>query len=233
MKNNYFQFKQFTIQQEGAGMKVTTEACLFGAVVIKEKPNTILDAGSGTGILSLMLAQRFTETKITAIDIDSTAAFLSKQNLIQSPFSDRLTSLSGDYADLSEGLFFDAIVCNPPFYKTGFLSPKQERNIAMRDASTFDKVLDLFSNHLNNTGQAWILLPPNEYNEFEILAKNKNLFCMYKIHVENMPGKLFRIIAMFSKTETECKEEQICICNDDRSYTNEFKNLLKDFYLAF
>ena len=233
MKNNYFRFKQFTIEQEGAGMKVTTEACLFGATVIKGNPLTILDAGSGTGVLSLMLAQRFTESKITAVDIDKTAALITQNNFTHSPFFNRLISLSGDYADLSESLVFDAIVCNPPFYTSGFLSPNNKRNTAMRDASTFTKVLNLFTNNLNQNGQAWILLPPNEHEEFAALAKNKNLFCVHKIHVENITGKLFRIISMFSKTETKIIEERLCIYNNDRSYTHEFKNLLKDFYWAF
>ena len=233
MKNNCFKFKQFTIHQEGAGMKVTTEACLFGAVAIKEKPNYILDAGSGTGLLSLMLAQRFTEAKITAIDINANAISLTKYNFANSPFADRLISISGDYAELPDEMYFDTIICNPPFYKKGFVSTNTQRNTAMRDESNFNNVLDVFCNNLIIDGQAWIILPPNENLEFEILAKKRNLFCVYKIFVENISGKFFRVISMFSKIETECKEDRICICNEDKSYTNEFKTLLKDFYLAF
>lgn len=233
MKNNFFRFKQFTIQQEGAGMKVTTEGCLFGALVIFKNPLTILDAGSGTGLLSLMLAQRFSESIITAIDIDTTAIALTKQNFNDSPFTDRLATIFGDYGTISNNLLFDAIVCNPPFYNKGFLSPNHQRNIAMRDGSNLNNVLQLFSNNLHLNGQGWILLPLNEQKEFEMKARAKNLYCVYKIHIENKPGKPFRIISMFMKSEAEYRDRYICICNQDGAYTQEFKQLLKDFYLAF
>lgn len=233
MKNNFFRFKQFTIQQEKAGMKVTTEGCLFGALAISGNPPTILDAGSGTGLLSLILAQRFSGSKITAIDIDPIAISLSKLNFSNSPFNERLQAILGDYYNLPGDMLFDAIVCNPPFYKNGFLSPNNQRNIAMRDGSNLSKVLQLLSDNLKSNGQAWVLLPPNEQKEFETKAKSRGLYCTHKIHVENKPGKLFRIISMFTKIESEHDESFICICNEDRTYTSEFKQLLKDFYLAF
>jgi tRNA1Val (adenine37-N6)-methyltransferase len=214
-------------------MKVTTDACVFGALAIIENPLSILDAGCGSGLLSLMVAQRFPDTKISAIDIDERAVFLSHQNFLNSPFKERLNVHLGDYSQLSSSLCFDAIICNPPFFKSGFLSTDVKRNIAMRDPFALNKVLNLFFNHLNINGQAWLMLPPREHKEFETLAQKQKLYCVHKINVENIPGKLFRIISMFKKVESKLKEENIRICNEDRSYTPQFKNLLKEFYLAF
>lgn len=214
-------------------MKVTTEACLFGALAIVGHPINILDAGSGTGLLTLMLAQRFPEAKITAVDLDETAISLSQLNFQHSSFADRLDLISADYSKLPKSMQFDAIVCNPPFYKTGFLSTQQQRNRAMRDHANLTNLLALFSTNLSQDGQAWVLLPSYEQQEFEQMAKTKDLYCTHKIRIENRPGKLFRIVSMFSKKNTIQKEDLLCICHEDQTYTPAFTSLLKDFYLAF
>ncbi|MDP4263910.1 MAG: methyltransferase, partial [Bacteroidota bacterium] len=137
MANNYFQFKQFIIHQDRCAMKVTTDACLFGAWAAKRIRNSgdrtlnMLDIGTGTGLLSLMIAQQC-DALIDAIEIDKVAAGQAEENVTSSPWKEKIRITQGDikYFAKSSSSRYDIVICNPPFYENELVSPSHEKNIA-------------------------------------------------------------------------------------------------------
>src|SRR5258705_6346666 len=140
MANSYFKFKQFTIHQDRCAMKVTTDACLFGAWVaieagiLESEDGSILDIGAGTGLLSLMLAQK-TNVSIDSVEIDEAAAKQARENADASPWKERIFVMPGDAKYMAYTLCknFDIIISNPPFYENELASPDHHKNIAHHD----------------------------------------------------------------------------------------------------
>ncbi|WP_109832288.1 tRNA1(Val) (adenine(37)-N6)-methyltransferase [Reichenbachiella versicolor] len=234
MPNSYFQFKQFKINQGQCAMKVSTEACLFGAWVQANSAERILDIGAGTGLLSLMLAQRF-DAVIDSVEIDEGAAHQASENFKESPWSDRLNIHHKDIQSFAESssIKYDLIISNPPFFKSSLKSLSSTRNLALHQseglsASTLSVVIDKV---LSNEGKAFVLYPEYESQLFSLEAKAKNLFAKPALIVKNQPNKgVFRIISEVQRNDFDAIPEQISI-RDGKEYTNEFVGLLKDYYL--
>ncbi len=131
---DYFEFKQFVIHQGDCAMKVTTEGCLFGALVEGANPKRILDIGAGTGLLSLMLAQKYPSAKIHAVELDQKAHIQAQANFAKSPWAENLQIHVGRIQDFHPREKFDLIVCNPPFFKNSLHSNDKSKNLAIHDA---------------------------------------------------------------------------------------------------
>ena len=117
MANGYFQFKQFTVRQQHCAMKVGTDGTLLGAwSQASAGLCRVLDVGTGTGLIALMMAQRYPEAQVIAIDIDEKAVFQAQENVSASPFADRIKVLEADVQTFEDSVKFDSIVCNPPFF---------------------------------------------------------------------------------------------------------------------
>ncbi len=140
-----FQFKQFTVDQSGCAMKINTDGVLLGAIADAENPGTILDIGTGTGVIALMLAQRFITAKVDAVEIDSDAAQTAERNFKNSPFADRLTVYAlgfESFFDQFPGKKYDLIISNPPFYIDSLKSPGAKKALAKHtDIDFFEKVI--------------------------------------------------------------------------------------------
>src|SRR5437868_5022622 len=138
MPNNYFQFKQFIIQQDNCAMKVCTDACLFGAYIANELQsipvNTILDIGAGTGLLSLMLAQKTTAV-IDAVEIDNAAFEQAKENIAASPWKEKINTYHADISTFKTGKRYEHIISNPPFFEDDLRSNDEKKNFAKHDSS--------------------------------------------------------------------------------------------------
>lgn len=235
MANHYFQFKQFKIEQEKCAMKVCTDSCLFGAwISINSTVNSILDIGAGTGLLSLMLAQK-TTAAIDAIEIDENAYLQAIENFEQSKWKDRLTVLLGDVKTYPFSKKYDFIVCNPPFYQNEKASDLHEEKIAKHSLHlTLPYLLTAIDNLLSDNGRFAILLPFYRKDEFEKLATKFHFYPERTIAIKQTnKHDFFRYAAIFKKEESlEIQEEFISIKSDHLNYTDEAKALLKDYYLS-
>ena len=241
MANSYFQFKQFTIHQDRCAMKVTTDACLFGAWVAEEvrsgEPGvrSSLDIGTGTGLLALMLAQKNFETKILAIEIDKDAAEQATNNIDSSLWKGKVDILETNVKEFSFPEKFDLIISNPPFYEKELRSDADKKNIAHHSENlTLKELLGIIKDNLNTTGSFFLLLPYKRNDEIKKLFKDHQLHVSKMIFVrQSVKHDYFRIFIKgnLNAEEKGTEFDEISIRDDKQQYTNEFVMLLKDYYL--
>ncbi len=246
MANNYFQFKLFTVQQDRCAMKVTTDGCLFGAWIAKESEvgsqesrepeNQLLDIGTGTGLLSLMIAQHNSNTIIDAIEIDNEAYEQAKENVVSSPWANRINVIHSDIKEFQSLQQYDIIVSNPPFYENELKSNSSKKNKAHHDETLLlDDLLAIIKQALKPKGRFYLLLPYKRNNEIESAVAKNNLVITGKTLVkQSTQHSYFRIL--LSGTHSENKKEdfitnEIAIRDNEEKYTPEFIDLLKDYYL--
>jgi Predicted O-methyltransferase len=236
MPNDYFQFKQFRIQQHACAMKVSTDACIQGAwTPIAGHVKRILDIGTGTGLLSLMLAQRSTsDVMIDAVELDEAAAAQAAVNAGSSHWSSRITVAQGDVTTLPLQQQYDMIICNPPFFNNSLQGEDAQRNMA-RHTNTlgYAELLQSLDRALKAEGYASILLPVAEYEVWKQLLTAKGWYITKELWVQPNEAKpANRVVSVCSRQQREVVKEQLCIYNADRTYTSEFAALLADYYLA-
>lgn len=237
MGNTYFQFKQFTIQQSRAALKVCTESCLFGAYIPVTQSNHILDIGTGTGVLALMLAQRSTSAPVKGIEIDRPSFEDAQDNFLNSPWKDRMRI---EYTNVKEYVKhtrdrFDLIVCNPPFFIQQLKSPNERTNTALHGNEL--QPSDLY--HIVNTliteeGKFYVLLPEIEMQPLIKQFKEENWQLIDHLSIYQKENKkVFRIVAGFCRTSSSIPPilSKLVIHEEQGNYTEAFRDLLKDYYL--
>lgn len=238
MGNSFFKFKQFTVHQDQAAMKVCTDACLFGAWVVNSFPiknaENVLDIGTGTGLLSLMIAQH-SSAKIEAVEIDESAANQAMDNFNHSPWKERLqvhTCSIIDFAS-SHNKTFDFIITNPPFFEHQLKSNDQQRNLAMHSANlTLSELADCLVKLMKEDGSAAILLPWDRSAEWKNLAKDFGLFITHEVGIKQTKNHTyFRTMILMKKSASQPIFKEIFI-KDDLQYSKDFSELLAPFYLA-
>lgn len=236
MAKSYFQFKQFTVHQQENMMKICTDSCLFGAWVaknIQDMPlNRILDIGTGTGVLALMVAQK-TSAIISAVELHEPAFEQAKMNIRASPFANNISLYFADIRDW-ENAKFDFILTNPPFYERDLKSDVFSANLARHgEKLSFAELLQSIDKLLSKTGAFAILLPASREKEFKRMALQNGFHLAEKVMVKQTPRHdVFRAMLWFQRNETrDATRAIITIKNDENLYTNEFSQLLKDYYL--
>jgi tRNA1Val (adenine37-N6)-methyltransferase len=243
MSNSFFQFKQFTIQQDRCAMKVTTDGCLFGAWCAREirrmqkKIEYVLDIGAGTGLLSLMIAQQCS-AKIDAIELDKEAYEQAKQNMATSPWHKNLFVIQGDakYMAIALAKNYDVIVSNPPFYENELEPGNTKKNIAHHSGGLLlDDLLTIINDAIAPEGQFYLLLPFKRNNEIESLLKKRDLTISRKVLVRQSTKHDFFRIMLSARIGNTGKgdpiTEELSIRDEQQNYTPEFAQLLKDYYL--
>ncbi len=241
MANTYFKFKQFTVQHNRCAMKVTTDACLFGAWVAEEVHSSkfsvlcpkFMDIGTGTGLLSLMLAQK-NEVRIDAIEIDPSAAGQAAENVAASPWKDKISVIHHDVLQWQTSKRYECIISNPPFYENELRSEKQSKNLAHHDEGL--KLAGLFrfiQDHLVDDGTFFLLLPAKRTVEAESLFINNDFHQQQKVFVQQtLKHQPFRVLIQGRRQKVERVTERfIAIRNNNAEYTPQFVALLKDYYL--
>ncbi|WP_207435636.1 methyltransferase [Sabulibacter ruber] len=237
MANDYFQFKQFLIRQDRCAMKVCTDSCVLGAYAQVAGAKRILDIGAGTGLLSLMVAQRAPEAHIEAVEIDPAAAAQAQENICLSPWADRVRlfpmSLQ-EFAQINPGQF-DIIISNPPFFQASLKSSDAVKNQAKHtETLSFTEVISFSARFLSSEGKLHILLPPHEARVFEQEAHANGFYTNNILWLEATPGgKLLRTIHTYSRLRSTMSESTLAVREKDHTYTQAFRELLKDYYLIF
>jgi len=231
-----FKFKQFTIQQDQCAMKIGTDAVLLGAWAnIDNNPFSILDIGSGTGIIALMLAQRSNAELIDAIEIDDNAHEQCVTNFENSPWGDRLfcyhASLEEFVKDIEDK--YDLIVSNPPFYSSDYKSGNEQRDIArFEDALPFGHLIESASKLLSDDGKFTVIIPFQEEDKLIALASEVSLFPNRILRVKgNQESDIKRSLLEFSFNKIDMKISALIIETERHQYTQDYINLTKDFYL--
>lgn len=236
MSNNFFQFKQFRIDQGDCAMKVTTEGCILGAWAHGSNPERILDIGTGTGVLSLMLAQRY-DSAIDAVEIDELAANQALENFSSSPWFARLNLHHQDVTEfsLSSKLQYDLIISNPPFFKSNLKSENKAKNLAIHNSSLPQEVLlQAISNLITDRGMAFVLFPEFEANQFLSLIEQFRMNGRTGLIIRNKPnGEIFRKVIVLSNSDLSESDlpKELIIRNDQNEFSDGYMNLLKPFYL--
>lgn len=239
MSNPYFQFKQFRIEQDRSSMKVCTDACIQGAYAanwLKSKNNnlnSILDIGTGTGLLTLMLAQKIPGIHYDAVELNEVAYLQAKENISNSPWSDNISAIHGDIRNLHLGKKYDFIICNPPFYEDEMKSNKQHKNQSKHSSHlSHHELKDCIVKNLSENGTICIMLPEKQFYRFNQLMEKEHYYAVHLLKIKQTPGhSCFRIIGFFIKEFSPTTTQELCICHANKEYTNEFKLLLKDYYL--
>ncbi|MEP6927828.1 MAG: methyltransferase [Ginsengibacter sp.] len=219
-------------------MKVCTDSCLFGAWVankIEQKmisPKTILDIGTGTGLLSIMLAQK-SVAQIHAIDIDKKSFAQASENFISSPWSQCLQAFHSDITEWKAPAKYDLIICNPPFYENHLLAKDEGRNISKHNmAMRLDDLLFKVKSLLVDDGSLAVLLPWARTKWFENAASANSLFVKEKMEVrQTLQHNYFRTMLLLQNQKVGIRKTELSIKNNTNEYTHEFIGLLKDYYL--
>ena len=235
MGNNYFRFKQFTIDQAGCAMKVTTDASLFGAWVAMhaKQSQRALDIGGGTGLLSLMLAQK-NETAIDVIEIEQECFDQMKQNIENSEWKQRIHCVLQDVNEFDSTHNYDIILSNPPFHQHQLKSDQPAINLARHgDELTLELLFKKVNKMIANHGAYFLLVPAYREQETESIAEKNGMHLQKKARVkQSVYHEAFRIMYAFSKNkDSEIENEEIIIKDKSDQYTSEFSNYLKDYYL--
>ena len=235
ISNSYFDFKQFRISQADCAMKVTTDACILGAwTPLSPEIKRVLDIGSGTGLLALMIAQKNKDVIIDAIEIDKDAAQQARANVAASPWADRINVLECDINEYHTGHKYDLIICNPPFFNNSLLSHKQAKNMARHTISlSYENLFDAIKNNLAENGTASILLPLPESTIWEDLVAKKGWHVINTLSVKHRDNAAIkRKVTMINNNNTEIRHSQtLVIQKSDGSYTDVFAKLLAPYYL--
>ncbi len=239
MSNQFFQFKQFTIHQDQCAMKVCTDSCLFGAWVadyIEQKKNSskkILDIGTGTGLLALMLAQK-TTAEIDAVEIDRAASLQASNNFVASPWKNRLKIYNTPIQLYKTTNGYDFIISNPPFFEKNLKTDNQLKNLALHsEALTLLDLIVQIQFHLNPNGQFAILLPYNRSAYFITEAQKLGFDIQALINVkQTQQHPFFRSMMLFGNTAVSTSSKEIII-KENNEYTIDFRRLLSHYYLPF
>ena len=242
-KNSWFQFRQFHVEQGRSAMKVCTDSCLFAAIVIKEESSAgksgsirrILDAGAGTGLLSLMLAQEFSQATVAAIENHPGSAADCRENFLNSAWPERLMVYEQDVAK-SAALFeekFDLIVCNPPFFLSHLPSPDNGRNSAMH---TNDEGLFIWlkcvKENLVDGGRGWMLLSADAAEKLGGRIGQSGLHLAGRIRLIREPGIIWReILCLKKQPEGNVLHEDVIVLNDNGSLSITGQGLMANYYL--
>ena len=233
--NPYFKFKQFTVWHDRSSLRVCTEACLLGAYASVAGAKKGLDVGTGTGLLALMLAQRNENLHIDAIEIERSSVEQAQENVSQSPYAERIRVYETALQDWKPEKGYDLIISNPPFFENHLLSTNEIRNQALHTESlTLVELAMSVTQLLHKKGRFVVLLPPFETQKITELLQVKGLEPVKQLEVfqkENKP--LFRKITTFSREKIPLIREKLTIHEEDGKYSEDFRTLLKDYYLIF
>jgi tRNA1Val (adenine37-N6)-methyltransferase len=235
MGNTWFQFQKFRVEQEKSAMKISTDAILLGVLADFDSPKQILDIGSGTGVIALMLAQRFEKARVTGIELDEDASQEAKSNFEKSDFAERLSISQGAIQNFKSDEKFDMIVSNPPYFPDHLKSRDQKRNQALHtDKLSFDELIISVDQLLGPNGVFWCILPPRQMEDLSVKLEEIGFFAISEIAVRDNPQKqIHRVVKSFSKAIFPFSRTEHSLKNTTGEYTDFYKSLISGFLLGY
>jgi len=230
----YFHFKKFSVRHDRSGMKVGTDGVLLGAWVDVRKATQILDIGTGTGVIALMLAQRASESvTIDAVELDVQAYADAQENIAASPWHDRIHLHHTAIQNFHPNTKFDLIVTNPPYFLKSYKPPTAQRKAARHtERLTFDDIIGTAEKLLTTNGKLNLVLPFTEGSHFIELAAHKGLHCSRKWIFRTRENKpVERLLLEFCWEKKELDEGEILLYSSGEEWSARYKELMREFYL--
>jgi tRNA1Val (adenine37-N6)-methyltransferase len=237
MANRYFSFKQFTIFHDQCAMKVGTDGVLLGAWVKVSGAAKILDVGTGTGLIAMMMAQRSASAAIDAVEIDEKASLQARENVTACPWNNRITIIHDSYQHLAAttSARYDLVTCNPPFFRNALLSPLASRSVARHDTDlSYQDLLHQATAIMTNQGRLAVIVPARESESFMEIAHLQGLYISRLLKIKALPDRpVSRVMMEFSRKRGLPEEEgTLIVRKQDRiTYTEEYRELTGNFYL--
>ncbi len=234
-RETVFRMKRFEIVNRDSAMKPGTDGVILGAWASAENPRRIIDVGTGTGLIAMMMAQRYENAIVTAVEIDPTAADEAEYNFSRTEWKDRLITVKGDFAGFVSFSKFDLIVSNPPFFTTGHPSPDNARAKARHESSLPFRLLFQQSRKLlSENGRLAFISPTESEDDIIYTATMERMYLRRRCTVTTVEGKKpLRILWEFSLNDGEISNESLCIRNKMNLFTPQYQDLTKEFYLDF
>jgi tRNA1Val (adenine37-N6)-methyltransferase len=233
MRNKIFKFKKFDIDQSDCAMKINTDGVLLAAMAEVEQPKTILDIGSGTGVIALMLAQRYENAMIHAVEIDESAAKTAQKNFDNSIYASRLSLSNIAIQQYNNPIKFDLIVSNPPYFVNDLKNVEEKKGLARHtDFDFFLSLLAKVDSLLSPLGNFWFVLPVKQATLIVQNAKKYKLAVTKEVRLHSDEAKPeFRRIVCLSRREVIPQVEHFYIYESEKVHSKTYKDLLKAFFL--
>lgn len=225
-----FKFKQFEIQQSKNVFRVGTDGVLLGALANINSASKVLEVGTGTGLISLMLAQRNSYAEFLGIDINEEAVNLTRSNFENSPFQVRLKNSHQDFKNFESDENFDLIVSNPPYFEE---SDSEKDKLARQTVElNFLQLISKSSKLLSENGILSVIIPSEVGSDFTKIANENQLFLIRQINIKGIENsKVKRLVLEFSLVETKSEESEFIIEKSPRQYSDQYLELTKEFHV--
>ena len=235
MSRDSFTFKQFVVHQDRCAMKVGTDGTLLGAwAELNQYDGSVLDIGTGTGLIALMMAQRYLEAHVTAIDIDEMAVSQAAENVRNSPFTNRIKVLMADVKTFETTEMFDSIVCNPPFFNNALICPDNKRTQARHTTSlSYEQLMAAAYRLLHDEGQFSLIIPNDFFQQLESEAHLAGFFLTRVYGVRTVEGKPIKryLIELRKHPRNELIKKDVLIEATPNTRSEWYRELTKDFYI--
>ena len=231
-----FRFKEFEVNQQGCAMKINTDGVLLGAMLEANSSSRILDIGTGTGVIALMLAQRFSGAQVDAVEIDADAYAASLGNFKNSPFASRIQGYLGSFEEMDVLNKYDLIVSNPPFYTNSLHNPDARKKLARHtDFDFFNKLIAFANANLAEHGQLDLILPV-ELAEYVVRQGLQNgLYLIKSLSIKSFESSeiIRKVITLSNMKVEKAVQNDFVIYQEKGVYSESYRAVLKPFFLAF
>jgi len=231
-----FHFQQFSLNQAGCAMKIGTDGIMLGAwAPIEAGVPSLLDMGTGTGLLALMAAQRNPQARIWGLEIEAGAAARAQENVRQSPWADRIRILHQSVQAFSSPESFEAILCNPPYFSAGVLPATEARRLARHNEQlSLSELMQQIERLLSQSGQAHVVLPWEAQEELLSLASQAGLYPQQLVQVHSRPQKPpFRMLISLGRKEASYSPRSLFLHEETGThYHPAYQQLVQAFYLV-
>ncbi|MCJ8153600.1 methyltransferase [Chryseobacterium sp. SSA4.19] len=225
-----FVFRDFQIQQSADVFRVGTDGVLLGVLANMDHASTVLEVGTGTGLISLMIAQRNSTAELLGLDINEEAVRLTRLNFQNSPFHSRLKNIHQDFKTFHTEKRFDGIITNPPYFDS---SASDKDKIARQTIElNFRQLISKASELLSEQGVFSVIIPAEAENDFITIAQECNLFLIRQINIKGIENsKTKRVVLEFSLTEKPAEVSELVIEKSPRQYSDQYLELTKEFHV--